>query len=152
MRRGSSPGPPPRRAQAEGIRTIDNISREETHRVFLPDLQYYAAVPLKKKKSSELFVTVSRDQRLRHVRLRLYRCSEKGAGESAADTVRSAFAAAERAKAIRGGQPFMAIASLAATTAVGPPVRTATLHSGADSRGAGRPQRARWLLWRWTDM
>lgn len=32
----------------EGIRTIDNISREETHKVFLQDLVYFAPVTLKR--------------------------------------------------------------------------------------------------------
>eukprot|EP00035_Acanthoeca_spectabilis_P013862 m.260708 g.260708 ORF g.260708 m.260708 type:complete len:713 (+) comp15990_c0_seq17:83-2221(+) len=97
----------------EGMRTIDNISREETHKVFLQDLVYFAPVDLKKPaKGGELFASVSKDLRLRHVRLRLYRCSEKGQADLVCSKIRDAFAAANRADELRNGQPFMPMALL----------------------------------------
>ena len=89
---------------AEGIRTIDNISREETHRVFLQDLAFFTDVQVKKEKTGELFVTVSRDHRLKHVRLRVYRCGEKKQGVDICETVRKAFTASNRASELRNGR------------------------------------------------
>lgn len=57
---------------SEGIRTIDNISREQTHNVFLRDLMHFSRTDfpkgLAKDNAGNLFVSVSRDERLRHVR------------------------------------------------------------------------------------
>ena len=64
-------------------------------------------VQVKKEKTGELFVTVSRDHRLKHVRLRVYRCGEKKQGPDICETVRKAFTASNRASELRNGQPFM---------------------------------------------
>jgi hypothetical protein len=79
----------------------------------LQDLAFFTDVQLKKEKTGELFVTVSRDHRLKHVRLRVYRCGEKKQGIDICETVRKAFTASNRAKELRNGQPFMPLANLA---------------------------------------
>lgn len=105
---------------AEGIRTIDNISREETHRVFLQDLAYFSEVAVKGDNHGELFAAVSKDDKLRHVRMRLYRCDGKGSALSICDTIQQAFKAANRADELRNGRPFMPIASM--TTEIATPL------------------------------
>eukprot|EP00040_Diaphanoeca_grandis_P023333 m.126858 g.126858 ORF g.126858 m.126858 type:complete len:737 (-) comp29223_c0_seq5:133-2343(-) len=97
---------------SEGIRTIDNISREETHRVFLQDLAFFSPLTVKGDKDGELFGAVSKDNRLRHVRMRVYRCAKKGQAEEICEVIRDAFKAANRADELRNGRPFMPIASL----------------------------------------
>eukprot|EP00041_Stephanoeca_diplocostata_P030751 m.938596 g.938596 ORF g.938596 m.938596 type:complete len:694 (+) comp23820_c0_seq3:212-2293(+) len=97
----------------EGVRTIDNISREETHKVFLQDLVYFAPVSVKHGGSKNDFLaSVSRDTRLRHVRLRLYRCNSLGQAEEICQQIRDAFKSANRQDQLRNGRPFMPVASL----------------------------------------
>jgi hypothetical protein len=95
---------------SEGVRLVDSLSREESHRVFVKDLVFWSEVATKREKS--VFSYIARDPRLNAAACHVFRCNDKAQAVRLRECVDKASRTEREVETLQKGMPFMPTSSL----------------------------------------